>query len=73
MRDLFRTMFLLDNYTEPENKTDVFLYVLLYAFWIPFVLIVTFIVLPLYLLLTPFRLIYRKLEEDAINEYTGKW
>lgn len=73
MRDLFRTMFLLDNYTKPEDKTEVLLYVVLYTFWIPFVLIVTFIILPVYLLLTPFRLLCRKLEEDAINEYVGKW
>ena len=73
MKDLFITMFLLDNWTKPENITEILLYILLYLFWIPFVLFTTFILFPIYIIFTPFRRLSEKLEEDALNESVGRW
>lgn len=73
MKELFVTMFLLDNYTKPENATEVALYIVLYLIWIPIVILITLFYIPIWLLLTPFRLLHQKIEEDAIIEYTGKW
>lgn len=73
MKELFITMFLLDNYTKPNDVGEVMLNIILYLVWIPIVIFTTFIYLPIWLLLTPFRLLARKIERDAIIEYTGKW
>jgi len=72
MKELFEMMFLLDN-PKPDSTGEWVATIILYLFWIPFAVFITLFVFPIFLLTTPLRLLHSKLEEEAANEYVGKW